>query len=700
ETNLGRGRALSERHVAYYARRAAGGAGIVVTETASVHESDWPYERAPLAAECAPGWSAVLAACRPHGALVLAGLGHAGSQGSSAYSQAALWAPSRVADVASRELPMAMEEPELAALLDGYTTAASLAVSCDLDGVEIEAGQYSLLRQFASGLTNRRDDAYGTDRGLLLAEVVTAVRAVLGGERVLGLRLGCDELAPWAGITPERGAELAARLAPLVDYLVPVRGSAMNTAATRPDLHTPPMVNAGLCRAVRAAVAGRTTVVLQGSVVDPSAAAAALADGTADLVEMTRAQIADPDLVALVRAGAAGRVRPCVLCNQRCRVRDPRNPIVSCLGEPRSGHETTDPALPSALDQVSTQGKAPDALLPATPDQVSTQSKGPATAPAGGPGVGSPDRVSTQSRGAAVLVVGGGPAGLEAARVLALHGRAVEVVEREDRTGGSLRLAARLAGRERLARLADWLDGEVRRLGVGVRTGVTVTPEQLVGRTVLLATGSRPGPRPYLRAEGRAARPTDGLTDGHPDGADHDHPNGWADGGGTVVVDARELAAWVHGGRPVDELLGDGAVLVVDPVGDWTGVGVAELLAAAGRDTAIVTQDGVVGTQLALTGDLAEANGRLQRAGVRLLRRSVVQHVADGKAVLRNVFTAEESIVDCGSIVHCGHRLADAAGMEAAGYPTAGDCVAPRTAYEAILEGRRAALALLAGGPA
>ena len=86
DTNLGRRRAFSERHVDWYARRAAGGCGVVVTETASVHDSDWPYERAPLAADCGPGWAAVAAACRPHGALVLAGLGHTGGQGTSAWS--------------------------------------------------------------------------------------------------------------------------------------------------------------------------------------------------------------------------------------------------------------------------------------------------------------------------------------------------------------------------------------------------------------------------------------------------------------------------------------------------------------------------------------------------------------------------------------------------------------------------------------
>src|SRR5664280_1363124 len=80
ETNLGQGRSISARHVAYYARRSAGGAGVLVTETASVHDSDWPYERAPLADDCATGWTAVAAACHDHGTLVLAGLGHTGSQ--------------------------------------------------------------------------------------------------------------------------------------------------------------------------------------------------------------------------------------------------------------------------------------------------------------------------------------------------------------------------------------------------------------------------------------------------------------------------------------------------------------------------------------------------------------------------------------------------------------------------------------------
>ncbi|HLH28271.1 MAG TPA: mycofactocin system FadH/OYE family oxidoreductase 1, partial [Acidimicrobiales bacterium] len=475
-TNLGRDRRISDRHVAYYEARAAGGTGVIVAETASVHPSDWPYERAPLAAECATGWSAVAEGCRPFGTLVLAGLGHRGGQGSSAYSQAALWAPSAVADVNNREVPMVMEEPEIRALVDGFRASAELAVAAGLAGVEVDAGATSLLRQFHSGLTNQRDDAYGADRLRLTREVLTAVRDALGAEGVLGLRMSCDELAPWAGVTPEQAAGQVAELAGLVDLLVVVRGGPYARQADRPDGHTPVNVNTGLCRAMREAVQasgsgearGKPAVVLQGSVVDAGDAQAALDDGVADAVEMTRAQIADPRLVARLRAGSPERIRPCILCNQECQVDDVRNPIVSCVGEPRSGHETEEPDA-DGQDEARAEAEA----IPGRP-----AARGPA------------DREG-------VLVVGGGPAGLECARVLAASGVPVRLVERADRLGGLAACAAALPGRSRLARLVDWLADECRRRGVQVELGRAVSPEECDaaeqgGTAVVLATGSRP----------------------------------------------------------------------------------------------------------------------------------------------------------------------------------------------------------------
>jgi mycofactocin system FadH/OYE family oxidoreductase 1 len=627
ETNLARRREISARHVAYYARRAAGGCGVIVTETASVHPSDWPYERAPLAAECGPGWARTVTACRQHGALVLAGLGHAGMQGSSAFSQSAMWAPSRVPDAGSRELPMEMADDEIHALVAGFAAAAALAAGADLDGVEINAGQHSLLRQFHSGLTNQRGDSFGEDRLLLTERVLRAVRDALGTGRVLGLRLCCDELAPWAGVTPDMATEQAVRLAGLVDYLVVVRGSIYSVPATRPGLHTEPGSGTDLCRQVRAAVNGTVPVVLQGSVVDSAQAQWALADGAADLAEMTRAQITDPDLVARLRSGETDRIRPCLLCNQACMVRDNRNPVITCVIEPGSGHE---------LDGGDGDGAGPD------------QARSP------------------------VLVVGGGPAGMEAARVLATRGYRVRVAERGPALGGMLATAALVHGRQRIGVAVDWWRRELQRLDVTVSLGHEVTASEMDetlarGARVVLATGSVPGPRGY-RIE----------PDAH-------------------VVEAADLLTLVNSGAL--NRLPAGPVVVFDPIGGPVGVGIAELLAANGRPTAIVTQDQVAGTQLAITGDLAEANSRLQRAGVARELRSLLRAVAGDHVLLEDRWTGEQRTVDSAFVVHCGHRLPEQTlYLHRPGTLRAGDCVAPRTVLEAVLEGRRAAQAIGAAG--
>jgi 2,4-dienoyl-CoA reductase (NADPH2) len=628
ETNLGDGRTLSERHVAYYRRRAAGGVGTVVVEEASVHPSDWPYERCPLASACGPGWRAVADAVHAEGALVLAALGHTGGQGSSAYSQAPLWAPSRVPEVNTREVPKWMEGEDVDAVIAGFADAAALAVASGCDGVEVNAGQYSLVRQFLSGLTNQRDDEWGTDRLAFARAVLRAVRRGAGPDAVVGLRLSCDELAPWAGLTPEAAAEVAADLVAdaeaRVDVLTVVRGSIFSTAATRPDGHVEPGFNLGLAASVRDAVAVAAAVdrdvpvVAQGSIVDAGQAEWAVGDGgRADAVEMTRALIADADLVAKLARGEAERVRPCILCNQACQVRDARNPIVSCVVDPRSGHETTEP------------DEATPALVPVD-----------------------------------VTVVGGGVAGMEAARVAALAGHRVRLVDRADRLGGAVRTAARGAGRERLAAVADWLEVECGRLGVDVALGREVAadePAGLPGR-VVIATGAVPGRRDY-RATAAA-----------------------------VVVTAAEV---------LDDpsLLPDGPVLVWDPIGGPIGVSVAEQLAAAGRPVHLATPDNIVGNELSRSGDLAPANARLQQAGVELHRRSLLRAVKKGSVEMEDRFSGETRTLAVVGVVDAGHRLPDPTfvggdGAWPEGLLRAGDVVAPRTILEAVLEGRRAAQAL------
>ena len=596
-TNLGDDdRRYTARHVAYYERRARGGCGTIVVEGASVHESDWPYERAPLAARAGEGWSAITTACGGHGAIVIASLDHAGGQGSSAYSQAPLWAPSRVPEVVTREVPKWMEPDDIAAVVAGFAEAARIARDAGCDGVEVNAGQHSLVRQFLSGLTNHRDDEWGADRLRLARDVIAAVRSAVGPARVVGLRLSGDELAPWAGITPEMAPDIATALvAEGVDYVVVVRGAIFSAEQTRPDFHQPAGFNAELAAAVAGAI--EVPVILQGSVVDTALAESVL-DGPCAGVEMTRAQIADPDLVAKLRANAPERIRPCTRCNQTCQVRDVRNPLVTCIGEPSSGHETEDP----------------DWYVPAATSR-------------------------------SVVVVGGGPAGLETARVAAIRGHAVTLVERASRLGG---LAAVAGPNEPLV---SWLGREVTRLGVDVRLGATEVPDG--ADAVIQCTGSVAGRREYEV------------------GAD------------AVVVDVAELR------RGEAELPADGDVVVFDPVGGPIGVALAEEL---GARAVLVTQDHIAGNELSRTGDLAPANGRLARAGVRIERRTLLRAVRPGEAEVEDRFTGTRRTIPCAAVVDCGFRLPDEPLPGATAQ--AGDCVAPRTVHEAILEGRRVARSL------
>ena len=259
---------------------------------------------------------------------------------------------------------------------------------------------------------------------------------------------------------------MAEHLAGSLDYITAVRAPAFDVGGTRPDGHSEPGFAVPLAAALRAVLPQRVAVMAQGSIVDPAMAEATLAAGSADLIEMTRAQIADPDLGAKCASGRIERIRPCVLCNQRCQVRDARNPLVSCIGEPSSGYELEDDVAPRASD--------------------------------------SPQRV---------LVVGAGPAGLEAARVAATLGHEVEVIDADVRPGGMLLSASAGAGRHHLANLIAWLVAECGRLGVTITLRTTLDADALDGR---LAAGDRVILCSGARHESELRLPTTARCDSRP----------------------------------------------------------------------------------------------------------------------------------------------------------------------------------------
>jgi 2,4-dienoyl-CoA reductase (NADPH2) len=605
-TNLGNDeRSFSPDHVAYYERRAKGGCGTIVVEGASVHDSDWPYERAPLASRCADGWADIAEACHRHGALVIASLDHAGGQGSSAYSQQPLWAPSRVPEVNSREVPKWMEHEDIVAVIEGFSAATRIAVGAGCDGVEINAGQHSLVRQFLSGLTNQRGDEYA-DRLLFARQVVHAVKSAalaVRADAVIGLRLSCDELAPWAGITPEMAPDIARELCGLgIDYVVVVRGSIFSVEKTRPDFHEPTGFNIDVCRSIRSALPAHVAVFLQGSIVEVGQAEWAMNDGVCDAVEMTRAQIADPELVQKIKNDQHAQIRPCIRCNQTCQVRDARNPIVTCVSEPTSGHELQDP------------------------DWYASS-------------------VSPQT----VTVVGAGVAGLETARVAALRGHAVTIVEKSSSIGGVAAVAG--PGQPLIA----WLRSEVERLGVKIE----LNNEFKIGSTdpshvVIQATGAQRGVAEYEV------------------------------GVGAEVLDIADVR---YGKSTLPET---GVVIILDPIGGPIGVSLAEEL---GERAILVTPDNIAGNELSRTGDLAPANVRLAQRGALVQRRSVVRAV-EKRAMnfvvrVQDRFSGELAELECAAVVDAGFRLPT---DPMTGAFQIGDCVAPRTILEAILEARRAAL--------
>ena len=323
------------------------------------------------------------------------------------------------------------------------------------DGIELQCSHSSIVRGFLSPATNRRTDDFGgtlANRARLLLQIVAAVRAEIGPDLALGVRLCGDELIE-GGTTIDEAVQVAQMVEATghVDYINTSIGVATASLfMIEASMHIPPGYAMFIPAAIREAV--DLPVVGVGRFKDPLQAERALAEGHCDLVGVVRGQIADPDFARKARGGFTDDTRLCLSCNQECVGRMGLNRWLGCIENPATGRESL--------------------------------------------GVGEARPVALGRR---VLVVGAGPAGMQAAIAAARNGHRVTVCERDAVAGGQVLLAASVPNRAEFGDLVRNQLHECRRLGVEFEFGVDVTADEVERRrpdTVVVATGSRPA-RPY-----------------------------------------------------------------------------------------------------------------------------------------------------------------------------------------------------------
>ncbi len=615
----------TEQHAAYYAARAAGGAGLIITEEHSTHPTDWPYEKLihGFHPEVIHGYRRITDAVHKHGTPIFAQINHNGGQASSMFSRLPVWAPSPLADPLFREVPKAVDRHEIAQIVAGYAKVAEHCRSGGFDGIELQCSHSSIVRGFLSPATNIRTDDYGgslANRARLLLELVAAVREAIGHQMALGVRLCGDELIEH-GTTIDEAVEVARMVEAqgLTDYINTSIGVATASLfMIEASMQVPPGYAMFIPAALRAAV--QLPVVGVGRFKDPIQAERALAEGHADHIGVVRGQIADADFAAKTRAGMADDIRLCLSCNQECVGRMGLNRWLGCIENPLTGRESlTDPV-----------------------------------------------RVSAKPR--RVVVVGAGAAGMQAALAAAQRGHRVTVLERDSQSGGQVRLAATVPSR---AEFGDLVRNQFRfctEAGVEFRFETPADAEsvlRLQPDLVVVATGAEPA-RPY-----------------------------WAPPDATRVVDVRDVLE----GRAVPT----GRVIVIDEVGFHQATSVAELLADRGCTVTVATPGMVVGQDLGITLDMehwqvkAAARGIEQRTDLVPMGFSVSD--SDGSGVLTFLHhptgTNEELACDW-VVLACPqqpvewlyHELRGAA-PAGVRVERAGDCIAPRRAHAAVIEGER-----------
>ncbi|MEZ5798654.1 MAG: NAD(P)-binding protein [Paracoccaceae bacterium] len=596
------------RYIAYHRERARAGLGMQITGATPVIWSEvWANGLTLVNVDdsIVPGYRNLAAAVHDEGGLMLAQLAHVGAMETSGDAiVSSSWGMSELTQQMSREA----SEDELSEIAGRYADAAGRCRDGDLDGVEITMAHGMLLASFLSPAMNRRTDGLGGDlegRVRYPLQVLERVRAAIGADRILGIRIPGDELIP-GGIDAAEAARIAARLeaSGLVDYISVTAGNNTHKMA-RVDHWPPTPAPLGafrhLSRAVKAAV--RLPVATVGRVTSLALANEILAAGDADLVGMVRANVADPALLPKSTAGRSGRVRPCVGANVCINALMDHKPL-ACMVNPDIGR----PGTPEA------------AALPGMAGQEA-------------------------------VVVGGGPAGMEAARRLAMQGLRVTLIEAAADLGGQLRLWADTPSRREFLKLLDWWQAELRDLQVRVETGRPADAAALIARRpalVVLATGSAP-----MAADLPGAGP--------------------------------DLPRF----GPYDAPASGGHVLLRDEMGRLPALLTAERLAQGWRQVTLVTSGLYPGEGEGLTTAYTLIRA-LAQAGVRLIDRARVIGANGASVQLRGVFDEPRPPVEAVDAVVTLAGMISQAGPEAelraAGLQVLriGDARLPRGVTEAL----------------
>lgn len=440
--------APTEYQLAYYEERARGGVGLIITGNAFIDDESSQITSGQMGIyshSLIPAYARLVDRVHLAGAAIVIQLSHAGRQTFLPWNRPLL-APSAVACTVVGETPKEMDEADIKKLIENYGQAAVRAKMAGFDGVEVHCGHGYLLSEFISPHTNKRTDKYGgslENRMRLPLEVIAYTRKLVGLDFVIGVKFNArEELAD--GITAEEGCIIAKMFAHAgVDYLNVSAGTYETGDEQCQYSHLPRGYNVALAGAVKREV--NIPVIAVGSINDPELAEDIVETGKADMVAMGRPLIADPYLPVKAAAGNYDDIRMCLRCNE-CQGRLAQNKQIVCTLNPEVGRE----------------GQYPITL--------------------------SEDKKT-------VAVIGGGPAGLEAARVAALRGHKVILLEKRDRLGGACLPVNNPGFKRELDNIPRYYRAQLEKLGVDIQTGQEGTVEsikEMAPDVVVVAVGGVP----------------------------------------------------------------------------------------------------------------------------------------------------------------------------------------------------------------